>query len=302
MSTTVLIVRPGALGDTILALPLVESIAERHPDAAITLLGNRSYRELFPPGIAVQSIDSPDWLWVFKKEPPPPGVCTPVFDMAYVILNSGNEVIANLHGTGTSRVRWTSSRPAPMKHVVEHLHEGLGLALPPRKPALAHLAATGGKNLIWIHPGSGGARKCAPLGLLTRIAEDLATSTGLDLAVTLSEQDAFLRSLPGWKELVNRPTTVLLEDTPLAEICGKLGSARLFIGNDSGMSHLAAGLGIPSVVMFMATDPVQWMPWTLPENLHVLDFRDDIPVPDLLSERVRQFISERPSDHQPPLP
>jgi ADP-heptose:LPS heptosyltransferase len=86
------------------------------------------------------------------------------------------------------------------------------------------------------------------------------------------------------------------------EICEKLGSARLFIGNDSGVSHLAAGLGIPSAVMFMATDPAQWMPWARPENLHVMDLRDEIPAPDLVSARLEEFISRRPSPHQLPLP
>jgi len=179
-----------------------------------------------------------------------------------------------------------------MEHVVEHFHEGLGLPAPPRKPALTHFAQAGGEDLIWIHPGSGGPSKCLPLNFFTRIAEDLANSTGLDLAITVSEQDAFLRDLPGWMEFVNRPGTTLLENRPLTELCSKLGAARLFIGNDSGIGHLAAGLGIPSVVMFVATDPVQWMPWVPRENLHVLDLRDGIPLPDLLSACVREFLSD----------
>jgi len=293
---TALIVRPGALGDTILTLPLLESVAKQHPDAALTLLGNRSYLELFSPGITVQSIDSPEWLWLFSNEALPAGVSAPVFDIAYVILNSGDKVVSNLRRAGTRSVLWTSSRPRPMEHVVEHFHEGLGLPAPPRKPALAHLARAGREDLIWIHPGSGGPSKCLPLNFFTRIAEALANSTGLDLAITVSEQDAFLRDLPGWMELVNRPGTTLFEDRPLTELCSKLGAARLFIGNDSGIGHLAAGLGIPSVVMFVATDPVQWMPWVPRENLHVLDLRDEIPVPDLLSARVHEFLSGPPSN------
>jgi ADP-heptose:LPS heptosyltransferase len=289
---TVLIVRPGALGDTILTLPLLESIAQRHPEAALTFLGNSSYGPLFPADITVQSIDSADWLWLFSNDGPPEGASTPVFDMAYVILHRSDKVTFNLRKTGTRSVRCTSSRPISMKHVVESLHEGLGLPIPPKKPALTYLAGSEGEDRIWVHAGSGGERKCAPLKLIARIAQELASSAGLGLAITMSGQDAFLKERPGWKELVNLPGAVLFEDRPLTEICSRLGSARLFIGNDSGVSHLAAGLGIPAAVMFIATDPAQWMPWAPPNSLCVLDLRDDPPSSDLLIDRVRKFFSE----------
>ncbi len=288
-----LIVRPGALGDTILALPLLESLAKKHPGAAFTFLGNPSYRELLPAGAKVQSIDSPDWLWLFSKNPHQAGVSIPAFNVAYVILQAPDVVVLNLRKAGTDSVRWITSRPAQGKHVVEHLHEGLGVPLPPREPLLAHLAGRHGQDVIWIHPGSGGARKCSPLNLIARMAQELACSAGLGLAVTVGEQDAFLKEMPGWGELVNHPGTALFEDRPLIEICEKLGSARLFIGNDSGISHLAAGLGIPSAVMFVGTDPVQWMPWTRLENLCLLDLREDRPSADILIARVQKFVSER---------
>ena len=62
---TILIVRPGALGDTILSLPLLVSIQSEHPDARITFLGNPTYQDLLPPGTDFQSIDSSRWVWLF---------------------------------------------------------------------------------------------------------------------------------------------------------------------------------------------------------------------------------------------
>ena len=46
----------------------------------------------------------------------------------------------------------------------------------------------------------------------------------------------------------------------LYELACWLASARLFIGNDSGISHLAAAAGTPSVVIFGPTDPRVWAP------------------------------------------
>lgn len=268
---TVLIVRPGALGDTILSLPLVASIRSEHPDARITFLGNPSYQDLLPRYIDFQSIDSPKWLWLFT----PPADVGPkrAFAHAHVILNRADDVSRNLRSTGTQSVLTASSAPPQGKHAVEHLHEALGFPVPRRLPALVELAPARESDLIWIHPGSGGPKKCVPLGIITGLAEILRRKTGLAVAVTVGEADDFLKDLPEWERLTCGPRTHLVEHRPIPELCRELGGARLFVGNDSGISHLAAGLGIPSSVFFMSTDPIQWSPWVPTDQLRIIDCR-----------------------------
>ncbi|MGA2773380.1 MAG: glycosyltransferase family 9 protein [Bryobacteraceae bacterium] len=48
---------------------------------------------------------------------------------------------------------------------------------------------------------------------------------------------------------------------PLAEIKRLIAGASLYVGNDSGPAHMAAALGVPSVVIFGASDPAIWGPW-----------------------------------------
>ena len=48
---------------------------------------------------------------------------------------------------------------------------------------------------------------------------------------------------------------------PLSEIKSLLASSSLFVGNDSGPAHMAAAFGVPSVVVFGASDPAIWGPW-----------------------------------------
>jgi heptosyltransferase-3 len=268
---TILIVRPGALGDTILSLPLLASIRSEYPDARITFLGNSSYKDLLPGGMEFQSIDASQWLWLFgsstQKGP------SRIFDRAYVILNRADEVARCLMKTVTECVLTAPSTPRPGKHVVESLHEALAFPVPPKYPALMELAPSEKSDLIWIHPGSGGPKKCVPLEFIVRLAEFLRCRTGLDLAVTTGEADDFLKDLPEWKKLINAPRTYLLENRPLLKLSGELGGARLFIGNDSGISHLAASLGAPSVVFFTSSDPIQWAPWTRAEKLRIMDCR-----------------------------
>jgi heptosyltransferase-3 len=273
---TVLIVRPGALGDTILSLPLLASIQSEHPDAPITLLGNPTYQDLLPPDIDFQSIDSSRWVWLFGSRAG--GKSARTFNRAYVILNSAEDVARNLLNTGTKSVQTASSTPPQGKHAVAHLHEALGFPVPLRRPALRELAPREKSDVIWIHPGSGGSKKCVPLETITMLAEILRSEAGLAVAVTAGEADDFLRVLPEWEKLIHGPRTTLVENRPIAELCRELGSAQLFVGNDSGISHLAANLGVPSAVFFMSSDPIQWSPWVPGDQLRIIDCRGGGPL------------------------
>jgi heptosyltransferase-2 len=60
--------------------------------------------------------------------------------------------------------------------------------------------------------------------------------------------------------------TDLSGKSSLAEVLGVLAEAALFVGNDSGISHLAAGAGTPAVVVFGPTDPEATRPWDGPRG------------------------------------
>lgn len=274
MIERILVIRTGALGDTILTLPLLSSLRVVHPGALLTYVGSRAYKDLIPRETAFYAIDDPKWLWLFAKGTEPPHEKPEPFDAAYVILNQPDVVTNNLRNAGTAVIRTVSSRPNEGAHLVEHVHRELGLPVPPRESCLRHLAPPGTKDLMWVHPGSGGQRKCLPLGLMISCVQRLREFTGWDVVVTAGEEDAFLKQHPEWETLVAGPGTVLLENRPLPELCAKLGSARIFLGNDSGIGHLAAGLGIFSVLFFVDTDPLQWAPWVPSGNLHIVDVRD----------------------------
>ena len=116
---------------------------------------------------------------------------------------------------------------------------------------------------------------------MKRVADSIREETGGTIAVTSSEEDAFLADDPDWKALITGIGVKRYHGRSLREVCEKLGGARLFVGNDSGVSHLAAGLGIPCVVFFSITDPAQWAPWTLTESLKIIDLRGNSGEPDI---------------------
>ncbi len=92
-----------------------------------------------------------------------------------------------------------------------------------------------------IHPFSGSARKNWPLERFRELAERLAMP---------------VRWCAGPEESLDG--AVRFED--LYELACWLASARIYIGNDSGITHLAAAVGTPVVAIFGPTDPEVWAP------------------------------------------
>jgi heptosyltransferase III len=284
----ILLVRPGALGDTILTIPLVHTLREVRPDAQIVFLGTRRYRDLLPREVAFQDFDAPEWLWLFDRQDADVGNVARPFDLAYVMLTRSEPVVRNLLRRGTREVEHASPAPQARIPMVVHLHESLGLQVPQPRPALSSMVSGKREDIIWVHPGSGGPSKCIPLPLMTALVQRVAAKTGCRVMVTVSDEDAFLTRGPDWERLVGDPATVVLKDRPLPELCRELGSARLFLGNDSGISHLAAALGVPAAVFFLRTDPLIWAPWTDASLLYLADLRTG----DMAAVNVLQLASD----------
>ena len=95
-----------------------------------------------------------------------------------------------------------------------------------------------------IHPFSGSARKNWPLGKFRAVAEKLERA--MPVKWCAGEEDP---PLPG---------AVRIDD--LYELACWLAKARLYIGNDSGITHLAAAVGTPVLALFGPTDPEIWAP------------------------------------------
>ncbi len=64
------------------------------------------------------------------------------------------------------------------------------------------------------------------------------------------------------------PADAIAPPTSLVELAHLMGLARIFVGTDCGPRHLAASLGVPTVTLFGATDPVGWNP-AAPDHVSV---------------------------------
>jgi ADP-heptose:LPS heptosyltransferase len=139
---------------------------------------------------------------------------------------------------------------------------------------------------VVIHPGSGGRHKCWHLRNFLSVARMLANE-GAEVVFLLgpAEREQFSESETAEIKRTGRT----LANLTLADVLAVLGCARGFIGNDSGIMHLAAALGIRTVAVFGPTDPVIYGP--LGPAVTIL--RSDSPdFTNAISEDLRQRICE----------
>ncbi len=110
---------------------------------------------------------------------------------------------------------------------------------------------------IFIHPGSGGRRKVWPLrnwhGLLDWIRGELS----FQALLSIGPADEYMDEFSGAMREAGVPIVSGLSPLRLSALLSLCG---LYIGSDSGVSHLAAAVGIPAITVFGPTDPRVWAP------------------------------------------
>ena len=110
-----------------------------------------------------------------------------------------------------------------------------------------------GPGFLAVHPGSGARRKNWPAERFASLVEDVADGRPFVLVEGPADAEA---AAP----LARQPSAVGARELPPRVLGAMLARAGLYLGNDSGISHLAAAWGAPVVALFGPTDPAQWAP------------------------------------------
>lgn len=271
----ILLWHQGALGDLLLAGPALQAVRRRYPRARLTGLGQPQPWGLLSPTLSLEAVwnsGESGWAPLFADSPLPPELRVRLagFDLALVFTpGPDSPVLARLRQAGIPAVIWVPSFPEAGSEAVAALQArhvaGLGLtvagsfrlAWPPDRESAAVLPDAA--NWLAVAPGSGHAKKNWPLGHYYEVSRALAWQYRLRVVwLTGPAEASFLAYL---KPLTAAQGQVLLAEAPLARVAGVLARCRLFLGNDSGLSHLAAALDGPRVLaLFGPTDPAVWAP------------------------------------------
>ena len=284
------VIHLGAIGDLVLSLPALTAIRRQFPAAKVELVGYPSRAELLVGrryADSFRDVDSSNW-GSFLAGPPDaadPAVAAYLrkFDSIVAFLAGGVEQFQQAaRNTGLSQVYVITSRPAEgsVEHVVEFQMRQLRQmgwcddsadVIPrvfplenDRRWARGYLKETLGASrpnlpLAAVHPGSGGRSKCWPLERFC----DLATSiwNKLECHVLWIRGPAEERIDYALLCAATPPGTAhVVEGLTLPQLAAVLERSTSYIGNDSGVTHLAAAVGTATVAVFGPTDPHVWSP------------------------------------------
>lgn len=112
--------------------------------------------------------------------------------------------------------------------------------------------------ILAVHPGSGSVHKCCPPDRLATAVRDLRAQWNGRVVVCRGPADR--QSVARFVTEMGAIPHEIVEPESLAEMAHLLTYASLFIGHDSGLTHLAAALGVPTVAIFGPTRSEQWAP------------------------------------------
>lgn len=256
----ILAIRSGALGDTIVALPAIAALSRIA--ARVEVLGTAPYIELARgPGLAarVHSIDRAMFGGLFQEGSDDAALLDFLGRFDRVIAWSRLPLLGGkLEALDIELIQATPLPPDGV-HASDHLIaalEPLGIAGPAPFPSLRVDERLSGfsSKFVAIHPSSGSAAKNWAPEHFEALAR-CARTAGLEVVWIQGEADECV--VPELARLV--PGRVACE-LPLTELAAVLAACVVFVGNDSGVSHLAAAVGAATVAVFRATDPLQWAP------------------------------------------
>ncbi len=239
-----LLIRPGAIGDFILSLPALESLRDVYTEAWVS--GPNVPLVRFADRVRSIAGTGLDWLEIPGREAPPALLET---------LHSFDSIIS-WYGANRAEFRDAVRRlalpfqffdalPAEnSRHAVDfYLDQARRLGGRPTTlvPTLG-ISSTRRERVV-IHPFSGSAAKNWALENFRALAERIEATLPVEWCAGPEE------ALDGAHRFDD-----------LFELASWLAGARLYVGNDSGVTHLAAAAGTPVVAIFGPTDEFVWGP------------------------------------------
>ncbi len=266
----ILVVRGGAIGDFILTLPVFAALRAQFPQTHLEVLGYAHIAQLALAGglaDAVRSIEARPLAGFFARG----GELSPELSQYFAGFNL---IISFLYDPDeifqTNVARCTKAQFIAGPHrpdEQQNIHatevflkplERLTIFGADPTPRLSLNSPPATLNQIAVHPGSGSERKNWPQANWAELLQSLLATMNVNLLLVGGEAEGNrLRQLAA---RLPAERIQLAQNLPLAELAHGLRSCRAFVGHDSGVSHLAAAVGLPGLVLWSDTVEAVWRP------------------------------------------
>jgi len=287
---SLLVMHQGALGDFILALPSLEALRKAYPQAKSVIMGYPRILELVEERFYAEeilSIDQRGMATFFVRGGSLDWRLSEFFSTFDLIVVFGKDgegsVIGNLRRVCQGRILHIDPFPPWDEgiHITDHLLKQFaqyGFSTSEPNPRL-HLKKSDRNwgvgfwrrkgltmeersRMIILHPGSGSRKKVWPLDRFLDLVQYLQKHLHSKTVIVLgpAEGSEIYKTFEEMEWEMGASAPIVVKGLSLVQLASVMEGSRLFIGNDSGISHMAAALGIPTMAIFGPTDPRVWSP------------------------------------------
>lgn len=282
MRPRILVIRGGAIGDFVLTLPAIKLLRENFPHAHLEILGYKHIVALAEGRFYADASRSIEYAALSRFFIPNAELSEELveyfasFQQIVSYLYDPDQFFGNnLRRCGVKHFLHASPKvEGDTVHAAQQLArplESLALYLEETAATLHPSAAdrefaarffptlemSNVRPQIALHPGSGSERKNWPLENWLALGERLADFEPRLLLIGGEADHSALATLEkAWKTR----DVLIARDLPLPHVAALIEKSALFIGHDSGISHIAAAVGVPCVLLFGPTDPDIWAP------------------------------------------
>jgi ADP-heptose:LPS heptosyltransferase len=256
---SLLVAHPGALGDVVLVFGLLRELRRRFPRLALLAQAGVA-RLAVEEGLADEAfaLESAWTATLFGGRPDPRAVDRLAPYSHALAFSQAPGLAAGLRAIACAGVCAVASRPPANLRLHAAAHAWAEAAacglLPPGAtppPPSPRPTAPEKTAAVLIHPGAGSPRKRWPIERFKEVAAGVEAEGGrVEYVLGPADEDLSPHLADA---VVHRPADTLA-------LRRLLIAAAACVGNDSGVSHLAAWLGLPCVAVFGASDPERWRP------------------------------------------
>ncbi len=280
IKSRILIIRGGAIGDFILTLPAIAALRRQFPQAHLEVLGYPHIAQLAVAGglvDRVQPIEARGLAGFFARG----GTLEPdlmdyfsEFDLVISYLYDPDEIFKTNVGRclvkqfivgpyrpdEAEQIHATQVYLKPLERLAIFDADPVPrLALDPRPLGAAKRSEDGSTlNQLALHPGSGSEKKNWPETKWKELLRDLINRTPINLLLIGGEVEA--DRLQNLVKVLPADRVQLAQNLPLCELALRLKDCFGFIGHDSGITHLAAAVGLPTLALWADTNEEIWRP------------------------------------------